>query len=434
MPDEDTEEEAPECADCGQDPCNCCDICGENADGCECCHDCNHMHCICCSACGSTYGCDECYNCGYQNCECECCPECENSPCVCNSIHSLNWGGSDLVPVGFFTDNNVWKKEWPVLAEKADSSHPVTLAANFYLLEAMIAGVGLDSALPKTISYDEFAELFSAYSSTVNLKRLHAERDNKPVSVLHRIRFDAELAMKGLVNDWYEPIFEYMMMAIGGELRHHRAVQDTTPLNAGRRGCWAIYKRIVDHLGVNEAMAQAYDVFLDFTSDGYGGALWADGAKVVSQAHQGILGPNEFMNRKMFLDRVWTLEHNGGCFLNKIEWNNAHGWHLMKVVLNAHGSHPFPHFGTLFKYASPKIAEIGKLYVAAVNVVREQENSEPIPTDFDATCDDISLSKVPSVPYHPLTAPRSLPDKVEVELSGAMRIFIDLLQKQGAYV
>lgn len=433
MPGEDTEEEAPECPDCGQDPCNCCDICGDNADDCYCCHDCINMHCTCCSACGSSYGCDECYNCGHQNCECECCPECENSPCVCSSIHSLNWGGSDLVPVVFFTDNNVWKNEWPVLAEKANTSHPVTLAANFYLLEAMIAGVGLDSTLPKTISYDEFAELFSAYSSTVNLKRLHAERDNKPVSVLHRIRFDAELAMKGLVNDWYEPIFEYMMMAIGGELRHHHAVQNTTPLNAGRRSCWAIYKRIVDHLGVNEAMAQAYDVFLDFTSDGYGGALWADGAKVVSQANQGILGPNEFMNRKMFLDRVWTLEHNGGCFLNKIEWNNAHGWYLMKVVLNAHGSHPFPHFGTLFEYASPKIAEIGKLYVAAVNVVREQENSEPIPTVFDKTCVDISLSKVPSVPYHPLTTTRIPSDKVEVELSGAMRIFIDLLQKQGAY-
>jgi hypothetical protein len=433
MPGEDTEEEAPECADCGQDPCNCCDICGDNADDCECCHHCNHTYCICCSSCGSTYGCDECYNCGHQNCECECCPECENSPCVCSSICSLDWGGSDLVPLGFLTDNNLWKEEWPVLAEKANTSHPVTLAANFYLLEAMIAGVGLDSALPKTISYDEFAELFSAYSSTVNLKRLHAERDNKPVSVLHRIRFDAELAMKGLVNNWYEPIFEYMMMAIGGELRHHHAVQNTTPLSVGRRGCWAIYKRIVDHLGVNEAMAQAYDVFLDFTSDGYGGALWADGAKVVSQANQGILGPNEFMNRKMFLDRVWTLEHNGGCFLNKIEWNNAHGWHLMKVVLNAHGSHPFPHFGTLFEYASPKIAEIGKLYVAAVNVVREQENSEPIPTVFDKTCVDISLSKVPSVPYHPLTTTRIPSDKVEVELSGAMRIFIDLLQKQGAY-
>lgn len=434
MSDEEIEEEAPECADCGQDPCNCCDICGENADHCYCCHDCNNMHCTCCSICGSTYGCDECYSCGYSTCECECCSECENTPCVCNSIHTLNWGGNDLVPEEVYSDSTVWKKEWPVLAENASSSHPVTLAANFYLLEAMIAGVGLDSALPPTISYDEFASLFSAYSSTVNLKRLHAKRDNKPVSVLHRIRFDAELAMKDLVDTWYEPILEYMMMAIGGELRHHGAVQNCTPLSAGRRGCWAIYRRIVNHLGVNEAMAQAYDVFLDFRSEGYGGPLWAEGAKVVSQAHQGILGPNEFMNRKMFLDRVWTLEHNGGCFLNKIEWNNAHGWHLMKVVLNAHGSHPFPHFGTLFEYASPRIAEIGKLYVAAVNVVREKDESEPIPTEFDASADNISLSKMPSVPYHPLTAPRTTPDKEEVELSGAMRIFIDLLQKQGAYV
>lgn len=432
MSNDEIEEESPECPECGQDPCNCCNICGENADGCYCCHDCEQMHCTCCGSCGSTY-CDECYNCGYPECDCECCSECSSSPCCCTKIQSLNWGGSDLVPPEVYSDSNVWKKEWTVLAEKANSSHPVTLAANFYLLEAMIAGVGLDSTLPKTISYDEFAELFSAYSSTVNLKRLHAERDNKPVSVLHQIRLDAELTMKDLVDTWYEPIFEYMMMAIGGELRHHSAVQNTTPLSAGRRGCWAIYKRIVDHLGVNEAMAQAHDVFLDFTSDRYGGVLWADGAKVVSQAYQGVLGPNEFMNRKMFLDRVWTLEHNGGCFLNKIEWNDAHGWHLMKVVLNAHGSHPFPHFGTLFEYASPKIADIGKLYVAAVNVVREQENSEPIPTDFDSDEAAISSAKIPSVPYHPLTTHRNAPEKVEVELSGAMRIFIDLLQKQGAY-
>lgn len=421
MSNDEIEEESPECPECGQDC----------ADGCDCCHDCGNMHCTCCPYCDSTWGCDECSSCGSPTCECYCCPECENTPCVCSSIHSLNWGDSDLVPPNVYIDSAVWKKEWPILAKNSNSSHPVTLAANFYLLEAMIAGVGLDSTLPKTISYDEFAELFSAYSSTVNLKRLHAERYNKPVSVLHKIRLDAELAMKDLVDSWYEPILEYMMMAIGGELRHHRVVGNTTPLSGGRRVCWAIYRRIVNHLGVNEAMSQAYDVFMDFKSDGYGGALWAEGARVVSQANQGVLGPNEFINRKMFLDRVWTLEHNGGCFLNKIEWNNAHGWHLMKVVLNAHGSHPFPRFGTLFEYASPRIADIGKLYVAAVNVVREQENSEPIPTDFDSDEAAISSAKIPSVPYHPLTTHRNAPEKVE--LSGAMRIFIDLLQKQGAY-
>ena len=44
----------------------------------------------------------------------------------------------------------------------------------------------------------------------------------------------------------------------------------------------------------------------------------------------------------LFVDRVFTLEHNGGCFLNKVAWTKRNGLHWglskMRYVLNAHAA------------------------------------------------------------------------------------------------
>lgn len=422
------------CPDCEEEFCACCDICGANSNSCSCCHDCGNMYCTCCGSCGSAF-CEECYNCGFKECDCECCHECECYPCMCTGINSLDWGDGSLVEdLAGETSENVWKKEWPVLAQTYNKSHPVTLAATFYLLEAMIAGVGIDSELPETVSREEFESLFSSYASSGKLNDIFSERENKPVSVINKIRLNTEVWMAKLVDDWYLPILEYMTMAIGGELRHHPTVNNCTPLETDwRRRSWAIYKRIVDHLGIDVAMEQAYDVFLDFKSEGYGGQPWADGAKVVHQAVKGQLGPSDFMNRKMFLDRVWTLEHNGGCFLNKIEWDCQKGWHQMTSVLNAHGMYPLPHFGTLVEHADPEVAKLATLYIAAVNVIRETNGQEPINIQT-LPDEEFVMSSIPSIPYHPLSKSRTTePPKPVKEFTGAMRIFMDLLQKHGEY-
>lgn len=77
----------------------------------------------------------------------------------------------------------------------------------------------------------------------------------------------------------------------------------------------------------------AADLFREFTDEeGYGGDAWADAAMVLKMRLDGTLGPTEFKNKKLFVDRAISLEHNGGCFFDKM-YNIEIG---MARVLNAH--------------------------------------------------------------------------------------------------
>src|SRR6266542_923599 len=62
-------------------------------------------------------------------------------------------------------------------------------------------------------------------------------------------------------------------------------------------------------------------------SSGTGGLKWATCAAVAGDYLSGTL------SRTSFIDRCWTLEHNGGSAFNKIYlWASAHRHHLRNVL------------------------------------------------------------------------------------------------------
>lgn len=84
-----------------------------------------------------------------------------------------------------------------------------------------------------------------------------------------------------------------------------------------------------------------FDMADVWPSSGYGGAKWKDIAVTLKL----------YLDRKtspiMWLDRVWNLQHNGGCALNKI-YNVGD----LIIVLEAHGKDDYD---TLLKHASGRV-------------------------------------------------------------------------------
>jgi len=83
----------------------------------------------------------------------------------------------------------------------------------------------------------------------------------------------------------------------------------------------------------------------------------------------------------LFVDRVFSLEHNGGCFLNKLDWANhrrdrdiAHGHstvdnYMKYTVLEAHASDPI-NIDVLYNHASK---EVQKLLVSYFDLAKEHD-------------------------------------------------------------
>lgn len=107
----------------------------------------------------------------------------------------------------------------------------------------------------------------------------------------------------------------YCDMAIGGELRHHRAIGGRYISGPGmRHHAWLGWLNIRQEIGP-DALIDAAKLFNDFGSNGYGGPKWATACEVLHARETNKISP------EIFVDRVFDLAHNGGMFLNKVGWN-----------------------------------------------------------------------------------------------------------------
>lgn len=106
----------------------------------------------------------------------------------------------------------------------------------------------------------------------------------------------------------------YTDMAVGGELRHHRAIGGRIlPGPSSREMAWKSWKELRKILGP-QGLLDAAILFEDFNDGGYGGVKWGIPAKILWMRETGKI------SGAIFLDRVFDLEHNGGAFLNKVKW------------------------------------------------------------------------------------------------------------------
>jgi len=285
------------------------------------------------------------------------------------------------------TDEDEWKQIWQEAA-KSDKVDVPRVAAEFYLLEIISAhvgistpGVGPASELP--ITPEEFFELLNIKNPTQRQSLLQSriERlgDSGPEEDLTALRRCAIVSMAELVDAYMPTFYEYLNLAIGGEIRHHRAGREV--LSSNRPIAWCDWQHVFEEHGVS-AIQNAALLFREFPSNaGYGGEAWAQAAEILASFLDGRLGPDEATNRRLFMDRVWTLEHNNGCILNKVPWINLD--HIQKV-LNAHAANP-PNLQALYKRAGRGVRDMWNQYIDVCNVLRDKDGEQPIEYDFTKT-------------------------------------------------
>lgn len=325
-----------------------CDECDECGDCCECysCEGCGSKskygycsHCSCCEGCCS---CLSCANCGdyYNNgCECGCCSDC----CTCEQTEGQDsttpWAQrGQLVSVSHRSiDHDVWK-----------SVDPVQSMADFYLLSYMMPSghVGVDY--------------------TTSLSVICKEADEARARMVEVL----------------DPIFaEYVDMAIGGELRHHASIRRGKIMSARRDSAWGQWFSIRDQVGP-QSLLDAADMF-EQMNGGYGGTPWATAARVLHGRITGTIPP------WMFVDRVFTMEHNNGSLLNKVEWGSLgeiaySTTDFCRTVGAAHSAEDTD-LRTLLLFANSYVRSLFKDWWKARNMVRVSMNERPLilPTHRD---------------------------------------------------
>jgi hypothetical protein len=233
-----------------------------------------------------------------------------------------------------------WRGLWAIQPEEHDV---VRSAADYYLLEAISAGlVGTSDG-----------------NGNVNAQ----VQNSTPVKLVRR---EADRQINELVNR-FDPVFiAYTHMAVGGELRHHNAVGGEVLSNNNRDRAWTGWKLIFDAVGP-DALKDAAELFREFTGGGFGGEPWAQAAEILYNRLTNKITP------RIFLDRIFNAQHNGGCLLNKVTWkseriDNDGGRisdkqyskvieirEMTDAVLPAHGMAPEPDYVTLLAYCTAPV-------------------------------------------------------------------------------
>lgn len=345
----------------------CCVVFDDEDDAAACCaHE--------CEVCGERF--DE----DYQ--AMECCPQYECGEC--GEMHysedsadeccaSSGFGHSTVAPwnlngiidhTGHSDSSTEAVKEWGI----DDKINPTQEAANYYLLEIITndilkAANGRGFPSPETVW--NMHDLFGI--SIQDVESMGSDFDDFRV-----LMTEASTALVQQVIDIEPMMLNYCQMAIGGELRHHQAVGRISIGSRNERSAaWRDWKPLVEQVG-HEIYQHAAELFREFNDGSYGGNAWAVPSEIVYMRLTGELGPTDFMNRKLFLDRVWTLEHNGGCFLNKL------GWELrsMQYVLNAHAADE-PDYEVLFGNASDRVQSLFSRYVMHAKEVGVEIDFDP---------------------------------------------------------
>lgn len=222
-----------------------------------------------------------------------------------------------------------WQQVWGFEPMHHD---PVRAAGEYYILESILSGsVG-------------------ASHEDVVLRRLMS--DDTARKVLHN---EAEEMMQAMVAEFMPVFRSYAHLAIGGELRHHVAIGGHI-LPSSRSAAWAGWKSIFEAVGP-QALLDAAELFEEFGGGTYGGKPWADACRVLHAFETGKL------SARVFLDRMFALQHNGGCFLNKVTWadKNEMGWDVHKLqhqLLPAHGAFPEPDYATLLSVCGKKVRDL----------------------------------------------------------------------------
>lgn len=262
---------------------------------------------------------------------------------------------------------------WPEIDATID---PVMAAADFYILEAIAMGALYGYVTPQFTELTEEEEntMLDMLGVVEHKRRLLFRKDRKnqikamlkdnPAPTLKKIENAAAAMQKELVDILDKSFVHYVHIAVAGEVRHHKAIKGRV-LSEDRNVAWAGWRAVFEAVG-NRALLDLEELFLEFEDSGYGGPKWAEPCRVLYNRLEGTLGPNPDANKKLFVDRVFSIQHNGGALLDKISWKikNNSSWTVGRLpeLLDSHHA-DVPDIEGLSRNASPKIQKILMDYV-----------------------------------------------------------------------
>lgn len=174
----------------------------------------------------------------------------------------------------------------------------------------------------------------------------------------------------------------YLDIAVGGELRYAQSLGDDCPKKlkpflkeaamADRGTAWMVWGVIRQAWGI-DALYLAEETFnLPGWRGAFGGDAWAGIAKVLRCYLEGR------MNKRIFVDRCFSLEHNSGCCFNKLYCVRN-----VPTVLSAHGN---DEYDTLLSFASDEAKCLWRRY----EVMRRVDHDPAwLGGEFIYTLDDV---------------------------------------------
>lgn len=171
---------------------------------------------------------------------------------------------------------------------------------------------------------------------------------NKGHRDAYDIRSDAKRIQESIIAKCDGIFRDYLLMAVGGELRHFKGIS----MPEGRSSSWQWFVAMSHEHGREYMANAAAELFEDDRGwvSGFGGAKWAIIARVLEARENGKL------DARTFVDRVFSLQHNGGSALDKVCWQGMYsGVGLCKAIGDAHAA-DIPEFVRLFKHMTPDTA------------------------------------------------------------------------------
>lgn len=187
----------------------------------------------------------------------------------------------------------------------------------------------------------------------------------------------------------------YAHYAIAGELRHHAYDNSDVIRNTfgGASGVRAGWFKFVQHVGGAAAAKYAATMFMDGRWNGsYGGEPWAAIANTLYEFESG------HWDAWLFVDRMFSLQHNTGSALNKVTWKpgnhtyDANSLHAGNGPLDCHANSKF---GRLGAFASEDVRKIVTDYWVLANNDQIARGIEPTPMP------EFTLNEAKSTWYEP---------------------------------
>jgi len=223
------------------------------------------------------------------------------------------------------------------------------LIADFYLLDAVASCVLVPGVTPQV-----------AANPAVLLEMIDAGFYSRNADSPEGVALEAAIAFARHTLKYAPMIRDYMHYACASEIQFHPVGY---PIGTSFGECAVGWHKVIEHFGHEVAASWLVDVFnAKGWSGGFGGKAWK-GIAVVAHAYETTQWLGESFGPREFLDRAFSLQHNGGTMFNKCEWADSVG--NVQKVLDAHANSDW---AKLHKHASQNTQSLVAKYLTVCDV------------------------------------------------------------------